>query len=142
MVEEGAITAHLEAADEHLEVARKLLVSGEYFAAVLCAATGVERAAVALILHLGGRPAVRHRHHEVMKILQPLVEEGERKEYEEVTEAIAELMGHLTMVRYKYEVAGEYKTPREIYDWETANRLCGKADGIIAFAKRLAGSRM
>jgi HEPN domain-containing protein len=140
MVGKEAIATHLKASSEYLEVAEKLEKAGEYFAAVLCAATGVERAAMALILHLGGRPASRHRHHEVLKILQPLVEARERERYRKVAESIAELMGHLTMVRYKYEVAGEYKTPKEIYDEKTGRRLCGMAKKAIDFIKRYIGA--
>jgi HEPN domain-containing protein len=122
-----------------LEAAEKLMDAGEYFAAVLCAATGVERAAMALILHLGGRPATRHRHHEVLRALQPLVEERKRGQYRKVTESVTELMGHLTMVRYKYEVAGKYKTPREIYDEKTGRRLCGMAKKVVDFIGRYMG---
>ena len=129
----------MKASIEYLEAAQKLMEVNESFAAVLCTATGVERAAMALILYLGARPATRHRHHEVLKRLQPLVKEDHRRECQEVVEAIAELMGHLTMVRYKYEVAGEYKTPREIYDKETAQKLYQKAEKIITFVKNYTG---
>ena len=139
MGEERAIATHLKASLEYLEVAEKLMDAGEYFAAVLCAATGVERAAMALILGLGGRPATRHRHHEVLKTLQPLVKEEKQKRYGKIAEAVAELMGHLTMVRYKYEVAGEYKTPREIYDQKTARHLCGRAKEVVTFVEHHVG---
>lgn len=135
MGEDRVIATHVKACLEYLQAARKLIEAGEHFAAVLCAATGVERAAMALILHLGARPATRHRHHEVLRSLQPLVKKQYRKEYQEMVEAVAELMGHLTMVRYKYEVAGEYKTPKEIYGEKTAQQLYKKAEKIITFTK-------
>lgn len=138
MGEERAVATHVKASIEYMEAAQKLMEASEYFAAVLCTATGVERAAMALILHLGARPATRHRHHEVLRSLQSLVKEDHRREYQEVVEAVAELMGHLTMVRYKYEAAGEYKTPREIYDEETAQQLCSKAEKIITFVRNYA----
>ncbi|MGC9346039.1 MAG: HEPN domain-containing protein, partial [Candidatus Bathyarchaeales archaeon] len=116
--------------------AQKLMEANEYFAAVLCAATGVERATMGLILHLGARPATKHRHHEVLRTLQPLIQKKNQKEYREATEAIAELMGHLTMVRYKFEVGGEYKTPKQLYDEKTARQLYTKAEKTINFIKR------
>jgi len=137
--EERIVAVHIRAAEEYLDAARKLMDLGAYFAAVLCTATGMERAAMALILHLGGRPAVRHRHHEALVILQPLVREESRKAYREAVETIAELMGHLTMVRYMYEVAGEYRTPRELYKREAAQGLCDKAAKALAFIKGYAG---
>lgn len=136
MAEERIVATHLKACVEYLEAARKLMEAGEYFAAVLCAATGVERAAMALILHHGARPATRHRHHEVLMGLQPLVDERYRREYKAVVEDIAKLMGHLTMVRYKYEMAGQYKTPKEIYDERTAQQLYEKAEKILTFIRR------
>lgn len=136
MGEKGAINTHIKAATEYLEAARKLIEANEHFAAVLCTATGVERATMGLILHLGARPAVRHRHHEVLRTLQPLIREKHKKEYREVIEAVAEIMGHLTMVRYKFEMAGEYKTPKQLYDVRTARQLYGKAEKIINFIKR------
>jgi len=63
---------------------------------------------MAIILQLGGRPATRHCHHEILKTLQPLIKKEDQLAYQETVEALAELMGHLTMVRYKYEIAGEY----------------------------------
>ena len=60
MGEKGAVATHIKAAIEYLEAARKLMEADEHFAAVLCAATGVERAAMGLVLHLGARPATRH----------------------------------------------------------------------------------
>lgn len=139
MAEERVVATHVKACVEYLVAARKLMEAGEYFAAVLCAATGVERAAMALILHHGARPATRHRHHEVLRSLQPLVEERYKREYKGVVEAVAELMGHLTMVRYKYEVAGEYKTPKEIYDGKTARQLYEKAEEILTFIRHYIG---
>lgn len=135
MAEERIVATHIKACIEYLEAARKLIEAGEYFAAVLCTATGVERAAMALILYLGARPATRHRHHEVLRSLQPLVKERYRGNYKGTVEGVAELMGHLTMVRYQYEVAGECKTPKEIYDERTAQQLYEKAEKIIAFIK-------
>jgi HEPN domain-containing protein len=108
--------------------------TGDYFAAILCATTGIERASMALILYLGGRPVTRRRHHEVLKSLQSIVTR-DKKKYQEITEFVAELMGHLTMVRYRYEVAGEFKTPREIYDEKIARELYGKAREVIMFVK-------
>jgi len=113
----------------------------EHFAAVLCAATGVERASMALILHLGARPATRHRHHEVLRTLQPIVKEEQRKEYQEIVEVVAELMGHLTMVRYKYETAGEYKTPKQLYNQKTAQQLYNKAHRILMFIRQYVQSK-
>lgn len=135
MAEERIIATHVKAGEEYLEVARKLLEANEHFAAVLCLATGVERAAMALILHLGARPASRHRHHEVLKALQPLIKEEDRGEYQGAVDAIAELMGHLTMVRYRHEVAEEPKTPKQLYDAQTAQQLYNKAQKIISFTK-------
>jgi len=135
MGEERTITTHIKAAEEYLEAAEKLIDAGEHFAAVLCTATGVERAAMALILSLGARPATRHRHHEILRTLQPVIKQENRKQYQETVEAIAELMGHLTMVRYKYEVAGEPKTPRQLYDAQTAQQLYDKAQKILKFIK-------
>lgn len=136
MAEERVVATHVKASIEYLGAAHKLMEAGEYFAAVLCAATGVERAAMALILFLGARPAVRHRHHEVLRSLGSLVDEQHRREYFEVVEAVAELMGHLTMVRYKFEVGGEYRTPKEIYNEETAEQLLKKAEKIVGFTER------
>jgi len=141
MGEKEAITTHIKAATEYLEAAQKLMEAKEYFAAVLCAATGVERATMGLILHLGARPATKHRHHEVLKTLQPLIQKKHQKEYREVTEAIAELMGHLTMVRYKSEVGGEYKTPKQLYDEKTSQQLYNKAEKTINFIKRYTHSK-
>ena len=137
MGKERIVSIHVKSSEEYLNAAKKLLDLGEHFASVLCAATGAERAAMALVFHLGGRPAARHKHHEVLKILEPAVGAKFKTEYRKVTEAIAELMGHLTMVRYKYELAGEYKTPKEIYDEKTARTLWEKADKILKFVKRI-----
>ena len=137
MAEKRTITTHIKAAQEYLTAAKKLIDADEHFAAVLCTATGVERAAMALILYLGARPATRHRHHEILRTLQPLIREENRKQYQETVEAIAELMGHLTMVRYKYEVAGEQKTPKQLYNAQTARQLYSKAQKIINFTKNL-----
>jgi len=136
MGEKEAVATHIKAAIEYLEAARKLMEADEHFAAVLCTATGVERAAMGLVLHLGARPATRHRHHEVLRTLQPLIHEKHQKEYREAIEAIAELMGHLTMVRYRFEVGGEYKTPKQLYDEETTRQLYNKAEKTINFIKR------
>lgn len=136
MGEKEATATHIKAATEYLEAAQKLIEVNQHFAAVLCTAIGVERATMGLILHLGARPATRHCHHEVLRTLQSLIQEKHQKEYREVIEAIAELMGHLTMVRYKLEVGGEYKTPKELYDEKTAQRLHNKAEKTINFIKR------
>ncbi|KPV63170.1 MAG: hypothetical protein AOA66_1020 [Candidatus Bathyarchaeota archaeon BA2] len=72
MAQERAITTHIKAAEEYLGAARKLIRVNEHFAAVLCTATGTERAAMSLILYLGARPATRHRHHEILETLKPL----------------------------------------------------------------------
>lgn len=141
MGEKEAVATHIKAATEYLEAAQKLIDANQHFAAVLCTATGVERATMGLILHLGARPATRHRHHEVLRILQPLIREKHQKEYQEEIEAIAELMGHLTMVRYKFEVGGEYKTPKQLYDEKTARQLYNKAEKTINFIKRYIHSK-
>jgi len=96
---------------------------------------------MALILQLNARPATRHRHHEILKTLKPLIKEENRKQYQETVENIAELMGHLTMVRYKYEVAGEYKTPKQLYNAQTAKQLYNRAQKILTFIKNLVKSR-
>lgn len=137
MAQERAITTHIKAAEEYLGAARKLIRVNEHFAAVLCTATGTERAAMSLILYLGARPATRHRHHEILETLKPLIKEENRKQYQETIEAIAELMGHLTMVRYKCEVAGEPKTPKQLYNAQTAQQLCNKTQKILTFIKGL-----
>lgn len=136
MGQERAVVTHLKAAEEYLEAARKILSSREYFAVVLCAATGIERAAMALVLHLGARPAAKHRHHEVLRTLQPLVVRGMLKDYSDAVDTIAELMGHLTTVRYKYEMGGDYKTPRELYGKADAMRLYHKAQRALRFIQR------
>ncbi|KPV63171.1 MAG: hypothetical protein AOA66_1021 [Candidatus Bathyarchaeota archaeon BA2] len=46
-------------------------------------------------------------------------------------------MGHLTMVRYKCEVAGEPKTPKQLYNAQTAQQLCNKTQKILTFIKGL-----
>lgn len=136
MGEKEAITTHIKAATEYLEAAQTLIEEKQHFAAVLCTATGLERATMGLVLHLGARPATRHRHHEVLRTLQPIIREKHQKEYQEAINAIAELMGHLTMVRYKSEVGGEYKTPKQLYDEKTARQLYNKAEETINFIKR------
>jgi HEPN domain-containing protein len=139
MAQERTITTHIKAAEEYLQAATKLIKANEHFAAVLCAAIGAERAAMALILHLSAVPATGHRHHEILKTLQPLIPEENRKQYQETVEAIAELMGHLTMVRYKYELAGEHKTPKQLYDAQTTQKLYNKAQKILNFTKLITG---
>lgn len=133
MAEKEAVATHVKAAKEYLEAAKTLIEANQHFAAVLCTATGMERAAMALILHLGARPATRHRHHEILRTLQSLIQEKHQKEYQETTETIAELMGHLTIVRYKLEAGGQYKTPKELYNQKTARQLYNKAKKAISF---------
>lgn len=124
----------------HIRAARKLIQAEEHFAAVLCSATGVERAVMGLITHLGVRPASKHRHHEVLRLLKPIIPEEHRSEYQRITEGVAELMGHLTMAKYKLEVGGEYKTPKEFYSKTNAEKLHRKAEEITNFIERYTSS--
>ncbi len=124
---EEVIKAHLRAAEEYFEAAIKLMDLKLYFAAVLCAAVGLERSCMALILKLGARPAAKHRHHEVLNALRTLIPPSMLESYDEVVEIVAELMGHLTMVRYKTLLAGKIVTPKQLYDEKVARQLVSKA---------------
>lgn len=46
-------------------------------------------------------------------------------------------MGHLTAVRYKYELGGKPVTPRQLYGEAEAKELYAKAAKVVNFAKKL-----
>ena len=134
---EEVVAIHVRAASEFLEAAEKILRSGEPFAAVSLATISAERAAIAIVLHLGGRPAIKHRHHEVMRALRGVVGEALQGRYDRVMRYVAELMGNLTAVRYRYEVGGELVSPRQMFGEVEARDVLEKAKTVLSFAREL-----
>jgi|GEM_PF-3024203 len=137
------VQVHLQAAREYLEVAARLLKEEEYFAAILLAAVGAERAVVALILHLGATPAPAHRHHLVLQQpeLRSRVPEKFSSNYERLIRETAILMGELTTVRYAVWRGGRAVTPRQLYSKKEAQRLFDAAQHVVRTAEKIVSAR-